>query len=78
MARTKHTAKKSTGYEREQMNESDSNDDDSSDLDKKSSEDKRKQTDELSDYYSFIFNMMYPPRPPPNQPLYFYITVSQL
>jgi len=55
MARTKHTAKgKSTGYEREQMNESDSNDDDSSDLDKKSSGDKRKQTDELSDYYSFI------------------------
>jgi hypothetical protein len=60
MARTKHTAKgKSTGDEREQMNESDSNDDDNSDVDKKSTGDKRKQRDELSDndrHYICIFD----------------------
>jgi hypothetical protein len=48
MARTKHTAK-STGYNRERMNDHNSNDDDSSDLEKKSTGDKRKQRDEFSE-----------------------------
>ena len=49
MARTKHTAIKSTGDERNRMDDPVSNDDDSSDLEKKSTRDKRKQRDEFSE-----------------------------
>ena len=49
MAQRKHTAMKSTGDERNWMDDPVLNDDDSSDLEEKSAGDKRKQRDELSD-----------------------------